>query len=55
VNPVRLIMFTTLAVLTLILGAGCTNDQNPKQATRSADSGFSFAAYGDSRTMMYLP
>jgi hypothetical protein len=43
------------AVLALTLGAGCTTSQTTKSASPAADSGFSFAAYGDSRTMMYLP
>ena len=36
----------------MALGATCATAQ---PASRPADSGFSFAAYGDSRTMMYLP
>jgi len=42
-------------LLALTLGAGCTTTQTTKPASLAADSGFSFAAYGDSRTMMYLP
>ena len=45
----------TLAMLALTLGGGCTTPHNAKATARAADSGFSFAAYGDSRTMMYLP
>ena len=29
--------------------------ENAQQASRTADKGFSFAVYGDSRSMMYLP
>ncbi len=43
------------ALLALTLGAGCTATQTTKPASPAAGSGFSFAAYGDSRTMMYLP
>ena len=35
-------------------GASTTN-QTAKQVARPADMGFSFAVYGDSRSMMYLP
>ena len=39
----------------LLALAGCATAQNAQQAPRSAESGFSFAVYGDSRSMMYLP
>jgi hypothetical protein len=40
------------AFLTLCAGCGSNLAQ---QTTRPSDSGFSFAVYGDSRSMMYLP
>jgi len=51
------------AALTFLLGtaaaytlsAGYAAAQTPKQASSPADAGFSFAVYGDSRSMMYLP
>jgi hypothetical protein len=46
-------LFALVAVLALC--AGCATDQTAQQVARPADSGFSFAVYGDSRTMMYLP
>jgi calcineurin-like phosphoesterase family protein len=51
-RPVR---FTTLAALALALGAGWATAQTSKPASRPANPGFSFAVYGDSRSMMYLP
>jgi len=48
-------ILATLAALTLTLGGGCSTLNDAKAASPAADSGFSFAAYGDSRTMMYLP
>jgi hypothetical protein len=38
----------------LVCAVACTNTQ-AQQAPRPAGSGFSFAVYGDSRSMMYLP
>jgi hypothetical protein len=43
---------TTTAFLTLCAGCGTNLAQ---QAPRPTNSGFSFAVYGDSRSMMYLP
>ena len=37
------------------LCAACAAARDAKQAPRAAESGFSFAVYGDSRSMMYLP
>jgi hypothetical protein len=51
----RFTTFATLAALTLALGAGWATAQTAKPASHAADSGFSFAVYGDSRSMMYLP
>jgi hypothetical protein len=51
----RFTTFATLAALTLALGAGWATAQTAKPASRATDSGFSFAVYGDSRSMMYLP
>src|SRR6266516_3548152 len=45
--------FSAAALLTLC--AECANAQSAQQAPRPAASGFSFAVYGDSRSMMYLP
>ncbi len=44
------VLTATLAALALHLPTA-----NAQQVTRTADSGFSFAVYGDSRSMMYLP
>ena len=49
------LILAAVAMLALSLGGGCAAGQNTKPATPASDSGFSFAAYGDSRTMMYLP
>jgi hypothetical protein len=46
--------FVSVAAL-LALCAGYANAETEQQTPRSSASGFSFAAYGDSRTMMYLP
>ncbi len=43
------------AAAILALCAGCATDQAAQQMSRPADFGFSFAVYGDSRSMMYLP
>jgi hypothetical protein len=51
----RFTTFATLAALTLGLGAGWATAQTAKPASHATDSGFSFAVYGDSRSMMYLP
>jgi hypothetical protein len=51
----RFTTFATLAALTLALGAGWATAQTAKPASHATDSGFSFAVYGDSRSMMYLP
>jgi Calcineurin-like phosphoesterase len=51
-KPVRFTTFATLAALTLALGAGWATAQT---ATPAKESAFSFAVYGDSRSMMYLP
>jgi hypothetical protein len=44
-----------LAALVVALVAGRAAPKNKKAAAPSADSGFSFAVFGDSRSMMYLP
>ena len=44
------VLTATLAALALHLPTATA-----QQLTRTADSGFSFAVYGDSRSMMYLP
>jgi hypothetical protein len=54
-KPIRLFAFTAFAALALYLGAGCATAKNAKSEAPVAGAGFSFAAYGDSRTMMYLP
>src|SRR5205823_6397626 len=46
--------FVSAAAL-LALCAECANAQSAQQAPATAGSGFSFAVYGDSRSMMYLP
>ena len=55
VKRTRFTTFATLAALTLALRAGWTVAQTAKPASHATDSGFSFAVYGDSRSMMYLP
>jgi hypothetical protein len=45
----------SVATLTLTLGAGCATAQTTKPTGRFDDAAFSFAVYGDSRSMMYLP
>src|SRR5580765_8621516 len=46
----------TACVLAMFaLGTGCATAQTPKPASQSASAAFSFAVYGDSRSMMYLP
>ncbi len=37
------------------LFTGCAKDSSAAQGTTAARSGFTFAVFGDSRTMMYLP
>src|SRR5262249_9772236 len=59
-NSIRFIAFTAFAALALTLGTGYATAQQPaaaeeSPATKQAASGFSFAVYGDSRSMMYLP
>src|SRR5678816_2868800 len=44
------ILFASAAVLALQVPTATA-----QQVPRSTDSGFSFAVYGDSRSMMYLP
>jgi len=51
----RNLILATLAALALALGAGSATAQNEKPASPPADAGFSFAAYGDSRSMAFLP
>src|SRR6266436_4179031 len=46
--------FVSAAAL-LALCEVCANAQSAQQAPATAGSGFSFAVYGDSRSMMYLP
>ena len=43
------------AAALLTLWAGCATAQAEREGPSSPDSGFSFAVYGDSRSMMYLP
>jgi hypothetical protein len=43
------------AAALLTLWAGSATAQTAQQVPGPADSGFSFAVYGDSRSMMYLP
>src|SRR5690348_8466036 len=50
----RFTTFATLAALTLALGDWATA-QTVKLASHATESAFSFAVYGDSRSMMYLP
>src|SRR5438094_914538 len=52
---IRMLNSIVSAAALLAFCAGCATDHNAKPAARSADSGFSFAVYGDSRSMMYLP
>src|SRR5713101_4629854 len=52
---IRTITSIVSAAALLTVGAGYASAQTAKQASRRADSGFSFAVYGDSRSMMYLP
>ena len=54
-KPTRFTTFATLAALTLALGVDWATAQTAKPASHATDSGFSFAVYGDSRSMMYLP
>lgn len=57
-KPVMIFRITNSVVSAaalLALCAGCATTQTAQQASRPADSGFSFAVYGDSRSMMYLP
>jgi hypothetical protein len=46
--------FVSAAAL-LVVCAECADAQTAQQAPPTAGSGFSFAVYGDSRSMMYLP
>src|SRR6266849_209600 len=52
---IRMLNSVVCAAALLAFCAGCATDQNAKPAARTAGSGFSFAVYGDSRSMMYLP
>jgi hypothetical protein len=52
---VQSIPVLVLTVALLALHAGAAVAQPAKAATGSADSAFSFAVFGDSRSMMYLP
>jgi len=48
--------FSTVSALALLaFWSGCATDQASQHAARPAEPGFSFAVYGDSRSMMYLP
>jgi hypothetical protein len=47
---IKIILLAFAAVLALQLPTA-----SAQQVPSSPESGFSFAAYGDSRTMMYLP
>jgi hypothetical protein len=47
------VMFVLLAVLALVAGPAVAAEKST--AAKKPAPGFSFAAYGDSRTMMYLP
>ena len=51
----RIMSSIVSGVALLTLGLGYAAAQTAQQAPRATDSGFSFAAYGDSRPMMYLP
>jgi hypothetical protein len=44
-----------VALYAMLVLSGQAFAEAGQQAPRAADSGFSFAVYGDSRTMMYLP
>ena len=46
------IYFAVVVAMVLAISAAAFSADKPKGKT---NSGFSFAAYGDSRTMMYLP
>ena len=52
---IRTINTLVSAAALLALCAECANAQSAQQAPPTAGSGFSFAVYGDSRSMMYLP
>ena len=54
-KSMRLTTFVTLAALALAFGAGGATAQTATPASHATDSAFSFAVYGDSRSMMYLP
>src|SRR5262249_42991809 len=59
-NSIRFIAFTAFAALALTRGAGYATAEQAAAAEESTAakkpaSGFSFAVYGDSRSMMYLP
>jgi hypothetical protein len=55
VMAIRTIINIISTAAILALSASCAIAQTAQQAARPADSGFSFAVYGDSRSMMYLP
>jgi len=52
---IRIINTFVSAAALLTLCAECANAQSAQQAPGPAASRFSFAVYGDSRSMMYLP
>ena len=52
---IRMINSVVFAAAILALFTDCATAQTAQQASRPADEGFSFAVYGDSRSMMYLP
>ena len=52
---IRMLKSIVSGTAILVLCAGWAAAQAAQQMPPPADSGFSFAAYGDSRTMMYLP
>src|SRR5262245_44716283 len=47
------VLFAYIALFTLVAGSAAAAEESP--ATKQSASGFSFAVYGDSRSMMYLP
>jgi hypothetical protein len=54
-NLLAVALIGTIAALLLAAGAGNAAATDPVSAAAKSEPGFSFAAYGDSRTMMYLP
>ena len=51
----RGVLFGALAAMMLAGGAQHAAAQDKSKAAQKSEHGFSFAAYGDSRPMMYLP